>query len=51
MRHIDQAQLAASDQLVEAPGQRACNDQSYGLPTGIYVAMGMMFATELMAGR
>lgn len=44
MRYIDQAQLVASDQVVEGLGQRACNDQSFGLPTGIYVAMGLMFA-------
>lgn len=44
MRHIDQARLIASNQLVDAPVQRSCNDQSFELPTGIYVAMGLMFA-------
>lgn len=44
MRYIDHAQLTASNQIVEAPSHRACNDQNFGLPTGIYVAMAMMFA-------
>ena len=44
MRHVDQAQLIASDQVVEAPGQRACNDQCFELPTSLYIAMGLMFA-------
>ena len=44
MRQIDQAQLLATNQVVEAPGQRACNDQSFELPTGLYLAMGLMFA-------
>ncbi len=43
MRYIDQAQLAATDQVVEGIAPRACEDQSFGLPTGIYVAMGTMF--------
>ncbi|WP_118858323.1 hypothetical protein [Sphingomonas mesophila] len=43
MRHIDQARLAASDQIAEAPTARSCNDQSFGLPTGIYIAMAVMF--------
>lgn len=43
MRHLDQAQLVASDQVVEGPAQRACNDQTFELPTGIYVAMATMF--------
>jgi hypothetical protein len=43
MRHIDQAQLAATDELVDGPLQRACDDQSFQLPTGIYVAMGLAF--------
>lgn len=43
MRQIHQTVLAASNQLVEAPVDRACRDQSFELPTGIYVAMGIMF--------
>ena len=44
MRYIDHAKLAATGQIVEAPTQRACEDQTFGLPTGIYIAMAMMFA-------
>jgi hypothetical protein len=44
MRPIDQTQLRSTNQVVEAPGQRACNDQSFELPTGLYLAMGSMFA-------
>lgn len=44
MRHIDQAQLVASDQIAHAPAERSCSDQSFGLPTGIYIAMAIMFA-------
>ena len=43
MRHIEQAQLLASDEVVDSPAQRACEDQSFELPTGIYVAMASMF--------
>ena len=43
MRPIDQAQFLASDERVESPDQRACVDQSFELPTGIYVAMITMF--------
>ena len=35
--------LLASDEIVAAPSQRACEDQSFELPTGIYVAMALMF--------
>jgi hypothetical protein len=35
--------LLARDEIVEAPSQRACDDQTFELPTGIYVAMGIMF--------
>ena len=44
MRHIDQARLVASDQIAHAPTERSCNDQNFGLPTGIYIAMAVMFA-------
>lgn len=33
----------AGDELVAAPAARACDDQSFELPTGIYVAMAVMF--------
>jgi hypothetical protein len=35
--------LIARDELVDAPAARACDDQTFELPTGLYVAMGMMF--------
>lgn len=41
-RHIESA-LLHRDEIVEAPPARACTDQSFELPTGIYVAMGLMF--------
>ena len=39
-----QHQLLVSDQIVAAPAVRACDDQSFELPPGIYVAMASMFA-------
>lgn len=36
-------QLLAQGEIVEAPAERACTDQSFELPTGIYVAMAAMF--------
>ena len=36
--------LLARDEIVGAPVPRACVDQSFELPTGIYVAMACMFA-------
>jgi hypothetical protein len=36
--------LLARDEIVAAPAQRACDDQSFELPGGIYVAMVLMFA-------
>ena len=44
MRYVDQAQLVKAGQIVEAPVQRGCEDQTFGLPTGIYIAMALMFA-------
>ena len=44
MRHVNLAQLQATDEVVEIPTGRACLDQTFELPTGIYVAMGLMFA-------
>lgn len=36
--------LIARDEIVAPPAPRACDDQSFELPTGIYVAMAIMFA-------
>jgi hypothetical protein len=36
--------LAARDEIVAAPDERACTDQSFELPTGLYVAMATFFA-------
>jgi hypothetical protein len=35
--------LVASDEIVTPPFARACDDRCFGLPTGIYVAMGLLF--------
>lgn len=43
MRHLDKARLLAGDEVVESPVQRACSDQTFELPTGIYAAMAIMF--------
>ncbi len=32
------------DELAEAPPARACEDQSFELPSGLYIAMAAMFA-------
>lgn len=45
MRHVDLAQLQTTDEVVEKPAGRACLDQTFELPTGIYVAMVLMFAS------
>jgi hypothetical protein len=37
-------QLIVRDEIVAAPIRRACEDQSFELPTAIYVAMASMFA-------
>jgi hypothetical protein len=39
-----QQQLLVRDEIVAAPVLRACEDQSFELPAGIYVAMGSMFS-------
>ena len=39
-----QGLLLARDEIVAAPRKRACEDQSFELPAGIYVAMASMFA-------
>ena len=36
--------LIAREELVAAPPERACNDQSFELPTGLYISMAMLFA-------
>ena len=36
-------QLLAQGEIVSAPAGRACRDQSFDLPTGIYIAMATMF--------
>lgn len=37
-------QLLAQNEIVRAPVQRACEDQSFEVPTGIYIAKASMFA-------
>lgn len=36
--------LIRSNEIVEAPAARACDDQSFELPPGIFVAMAALFA-------
>ena len=36
--------LVARDEIVAAPLERACTDQSFELPKGLYVAMATLFA-------
>lgn len=36
--------LFARDEIVDAPPKRACEDQSFELPAGLYIAMATMFA-------
>lgn len=43
MRHVEKTRLLARDEVVEGPVQRACEDQSFELPAGIYIAMAAMF--------
>lgn len=43
MRHVDQSQLLVADEPVIGPVQRACDDQTFELPAGIYVAMALIF--------
>lgn len=38
-RHLTQRQLVTKQEVVQAPNQRACTDQNFGLPTRIYAAM------------
>lgn len=41
---LTREKLIARDEVVAAPAERACSDQSFELPTGIYFAMVSMFA-------
>jgi hypothetical protein len=41
---LKQEQLLARDEIVAAPAERACKDQTFEFPPGIYVAMASMFA-------
>ena len=41
-RHIQQ-QLVVRGEVVVPPGARACQDQSFELPSGIYIAMASTF--------
>ena len=36
--------LVARDEMVASPVQRACDDQSFELPSGLYIAMAALFA-------
>lgn len=36
--------LLARGEIVEPPAQRSCQDQCFELPSGIYIAMAVMFA-------
>ncbi len=36
--------LVARDEIVAAPAQHACDDQSFEFPSGLYVAMAVLFA-------
>lgn len=35
--------LVAREEIVAPPSPRACEDRSFEMPTGIYVAMGLLF--------
>jgi hypothetical protein len=36
--------LIGRDEIVAAPGRRACDDQSFEFPAGLYAAMASLFA-------
>ncbi len=42
--HETKLELLARGEIVEAPAERACTDQCFELPSGIYIAMALMFA-------
>ena len=46
-RHTSEV-LIARDEIVAAPAPRACEDQSFELPGGLYAAMTVMFAGFIM---
>jgi len=43
-RRQTREQLLVREEIVAAPAKRACEDQSFELPTAIYIAMISMFA-------
>ena len=43
-RRQTREQLLVRDEIVAAPEKRACHDQTFEIPTAIYVAMVSMFA-------
>ena len=42
-RRIDHAKLLARDEIISSPHQRACDDQSFELPPGVFRAMAALF--------
>ena len=40
---VDPIQLKAEARVVAAPNQRSCQDHSFELPTGLYIAMAALF--------
>jgi hypothetical protein len=42
-RQIDQKQLLSRNEIVANPAQRACEDQSFELPTAVFGAMAALF--------
>ena len=40
---LKRAQLLARNEVVVAPEERACHDQSFEFPAGIYAAMALLF--------
>lgn len=43
-RRVKAEILVARDEIVAAPTERSCTDQSFELPKGLYVAMAALFA-------
>lgn len=43
-RRQTREQLLVRNEIVAPPSKRACEDQNFGLPTAIYIAMAAMFA-------
>lgn len=42
-RELDRQQLTARNEIVAAPAPRACTDQSFELPGGLYAATALLF--------